>query len=36
MKGVVIYGDSPRANYELLKSQIIPGELKAGRKLKMM
>ena len=36
MKYLVNYGDGPKAIYEILKSQIISGELEAGQELKIM
>ena len=36
MKNLINYGDGPRAIYELLKQQIISGELKAEQELKIM
>ena len=36
MKNILNYGDGPKAIYELLKQQIIAGELKAGEELKIM
>jgi DNA-binding GntR family transcriptional regulator len=36
MKNILNYGDGPKAIYEVLKQQIIAGELKAGEELKIM
>lgn len=36
MKQLVNYGDGPKVIYEILKRQIIAGELKAGCELKIM
>ena len=36
MKNIVNYGDGPKAIYEMLKQQIIAGDLKAGEELKIM
>ncbi|MES0880836.1 GntR family transcriptional regulator [Roseibium sp. SCP14] len=36
MKHIVNYGDGPKAIYEVLKQQIIVGDLKAGEELKIM
>ncbi len=36
MKQIPNYGDGPKAIYEILKRQIISGELEAGQELKIM
>ncbi|MBE1284533.1 MAG: FCD domain-containing protein [Rhodobacteraceae bacterium] len=36
MKSIINYGDGPKAIYEILKRQIIAGELKPGEELKIM
>ena len=36
MKNLINYGDGPRAIYEVLKQQIITGDLEAGKELKIL
>ena len=36
MKNIINYGDGPRAIYEILKQQIISGELEAGKELRIL